>query len=149
MSAPIVRYARPPRLTWVEGTLALGELCKARLSSLVLATSSAGYLLALPAGERILKQMWHLDVMYQARQGKSCLTSSRLDSVARWLNCPFQKTVLDMNTWMEAEAEVLAHFANGRANYNYIVKHCDVDLKLTEFVYDHFKPMIRCIQRRG
>lgn len=103
----------------------------------------------MAGGHRILKQMWHIDVMYQARQGKSCLTSSRLDSVARWLNCPMQKTQLDMNLWMEAEYEVFANFAHGRKNYDYITKHCDVDLRITEFVYDHFKPMIRQIQRRG
>lgn len=103
----------------------------------------------LAAGERILKQMWHIDVMYQARQGKSCLSSSRLDSVARWLNCPLQKTSLDLNLWMEAADEAASHFAHGSKNYDYITKHCDVDLRITEFVYDHFKPFIRQIQRRG
>ena len=53
MSAPIIRYVQPRPMTRVESVLALGELCKARLSSLVLATAGAGYVLALPAGEAI------------------------------------------------------------------------------------------------
>lgn len=101
------------------------------------------------AGEGLLREKFHIDIMYQAKMGKSTLTSARLDWVAKALKCPFQKTDLDINTWKEAEAEALAHFGNGRENYQYIVTHCDFDLKVTEWVYERLKKRVRTIQRRG
>lgn len=101
------------------------------------------------AGETILSPKFHIDIMYQARQGKSTFTSSRLDWVAKALKCPFKKTDLDLNLWKEAEAEALAHFGNGRVNYDYIVRHCAMDLRVTEWVYGKLKPRVRTISRRG
>ena len=101
------------------------------------------------AGETILSQKFHIDVMYQARQGKSRLTSSRLDWVAKALKCPFGKTDLDINLWKEAEAEALAHFGNGKKSYTYILEHCLADLDVTAWVYEKLKSRVRTISRRG
>src|SRR3972149_1497679 len=59
-----------------------------------------------------------------------------------------RKTALDLNTWKEAEAEALAHFANGRKNYDYIVEHCEKDLLVTEQVYERLKNRVQQISKR-
>jgi len=89
-----------------------------------------------------------LDVMWQARQGKSRMTSSRLDWVAKMLKCPYKKTDLDLNLWKEAEAEAIGGFKKGHASFNYIVTHCEMDLKVTEFVYERLKSRIQTISKR-
>jgi uncharacterized protein YprB with RNaseH-like and TPR domain len=98
-------------------------------------------------GYRPLKQLFHIDIMYQARQGKAALTSSRLDWVAKMLKCPYRKTELDLSLWKEAEAAAIRH--NGVwKEYNQIVEHCKWDLEVTEWVYEKLKPRVRLIQRR-
>lgn len=103
--------------------------------------------LMLTAGERRVRPMFHLDPMYQARQGRAAMTSSRLDWVAKALGCPFEKTPLTMNTWTEAEAEAIAHFKLGRSNFDYIMEHNDHDLDVTEWVYDCLKSRIQNISK--
>lgn len=104
-------------------------------------------------GEDPCEKRFHIDIMYQARQGKSRLTSSRLDWVDKALkvkegeNLP-AKTALDLNTWKRAEAEALAHFGNGRSNYKYIADHCLADLKVTEVVYERLKNRVQTISKR-
>jgi len=100
------------------------------------------------AGENPLEKRFHVDIMYQARMGKSALTSSRLDWVSKALGVASRKTALDLNTWKEAEAEALAHFANGRKNYDYIVEHCEKDLLVTEQVYERLKNRVQQISKR-
>ena len=95
-----------------------------------------------------LEKRFHVDIMYAARMGKSALTSSRLDWVSKVLGVAHRKTDLDLNTWKEAEAEALAHFANGRKNYNYIVEHCEKDLLVTREVYERLKNRVQTICKR-
>lgn len=99
------------------------------------------------AGERRIRPLFHLDPMYQARQGRAAMTSSRLDWVAKSLGCPFVKTPLAMNIWTEAEAEALGRFKHGRKNFNYIVEHNDADLDVTAWVYDKLKNRIQTISK--
>jgi len=99
-------------------------------------------------GAKPMRKMFHIDIMYQARQGKSRMTSSRLDWVARKLHVTDKKTDLDIDLWKEAEAEALAHFSNGRSNFDYIIEHCRKDLLVTEQVYEHLKPRVAMIQKR-
>ena len=89
-----------------------------------------------------------LDMMWHARTGKSRLSSSRLDWVAKALKCPIKKTDLDLVTWKDAEAEAIQRFKRGRAAYATIVAHCDADLEVTEWVYQHLKPRIQMISKR-
>jgi uncharacterized protein YprB with RNaseH-like and TPR domain len=96
-------------------------------------------------GEDPVEKRFHIDIMYQARQGRARLTSSRLDWVSKIMRVKSRKTDLDLNTWKCAEAEALAHFANGRENYDYIVKHCEADLAVTEQVYENLKNRVQNI----
>lgn len=90
-----------------------------------------------------------LDVMWMARTGKSTLTSSRLDWVAKTLKCPYKKTPLDMvPTWQDAEEEAAHNFREGRDNYNQIVDHCEWDLQVTEWVYNKLRNRIQTISKR-
>lgn len=100
------------------------------------------------AGSDPVEKRFHIDIMYMARMGKSALTSSRLDWVSKALGVRDRKTALDLNTWKEAEAEALAHFANGRKNYQYIVDHCEKDLLVTEQVYERLKNRVQTISKR-
>ena len=98
-----------------------------------------------PPGKRFARG---LDMMWHARQGKSTLTSSRLDWVAKSLKCPVEKTALNMNTWKDAEAEAIRRFRDGSFSYQYILEHCAADLEVTEFVYNKLKSRIQAIGRR-
>lgn len=89
-----------------------------------------------------------LDAMWHARMGKSRMTSSRLDWVAKALGCPFQKTDLDLNLWKEAEAEAIGGFRKGHVSFDYIVTHCEVDLKVTQWVYEKLKSRVQTISKR-
>lgn len=95
-----------------------------------------------------VEKRFAIDIMYAAKMGKAALTSARLDWVAKALGCPFKKTDLELNTWKEAEAEALAHFANGRKNYDYIVAHCAMDLDVTNWVYDRLKNRVQTISKK-
>ncbi len=99
-------------------------------------------------GERMIEKRFHIDIMYQARMGRSTFTSSRLDWVAKALSLPVQKTPLDLRLWKKAYAEVLAQFGNGRENYDHIVKHCKYDLLVTEMVYDKLKNRVQTVSKR-
>ncbi len=88
-----------------------------------------------------------LDMMWHARMGKSRMTSSRLDWVAKVLGCPFQKTDLDLNLWKEAEAEAIRGFKTSDS-FKYIVKHCTADLEVTEWVYEKLKSRIQSVSKR-
>ena len=89
-----------------------------------------------------------LDMMWHARMGKSRLTSSRLDWVAKVLGCPFKKTALDINLWKEAEAEAINGFRKGSSSYKYIIDHCEMDLKVTGWVYEKLKSRIQSISKK-
>jgi uncharacterized protein YprB with RNaseH-like and TPR domain len=100
------------------------------------------------AGLDPVRKMFHIDVMYQARRGKSMMTSSRLDWVARSLGCPMMKTPLDLNTWLDAEEEARLRFKEGSKAFDQIIHHNDADLDVTEWVYDVLKRRVSVIQKR-
>lgn len=99
-------------------------------------------------GSRALEKRFHIDIMYAARMGKSTLTSSRLDWVAKALGCPYKKTALDLSTWKLAEAEAVNGFRHGSENYDYIVDHCREDIRVTEWVYERLKHRVQSISKR-
>lgn len=103
------------------------------------------------SGQDPVEKRFHIDIMYQARQGKSRLTSSRLDWVSKQLDPDGEKdrkTSLEMTLWKRAQAEALAQFGNGRKNYQYIVDHCKADLNVTEQVYERLKNRVQTISKR-
>lgn len=90
-----------------------------------------------------------LDMMWHARTGKSTLTSSRLDWVAKTLKCPFKKTTIDLvPVWQDAEEEAAHNFKEGRENYDLIVYHNEQDLHVTEWVYNKLKNRIQTVSKR-
>lgn len=89
-----------------------------------------------------------LDMMWHAKIGKSTFQSAKLDWVAKTLGCPYVKTDLSMPRWKEAEAEVIAKFAHGHANYDYVITHCIHDIKIEEWVYNKLKHRIQNISKR-
>jgi uncharacterized protein YprB with RNaseH-like and TPR domain len=89
-----------------------------------------------------------LDMMYHAKLGKSALSSARLDSVARALRCPIEKTPLDLTTWKAAEAEAIRGFRDGSRAFDQIVHHCRIDLDVTEWVAHKLFPRVQTISRR-
>lgn len=93
------------------------------------------------------KKPFHIDAMYYARQGQACMTSSRLDWVAKQHEVASSKTSLDLAVWKEAEAEALGRFKFGHENYDYVVDHCEKDLLVTEQVYEQLKPLVSRITR--
>jgi uncharacterized protein YprB with RNaseH-like and TPR domain len=99
------------------------------------------------AGHEQLPKFFQTDLMYLARMGKSTMTSSRLDWVARKLRVADEKTPLDINTWKTAEAEALQGFKSKKC-FDRIVTHNRQDLLVTEQVYDILKPRICTIQKR-
>lgn len=99
------------------------------------------------AGHSPVERRFHMDMLWYVKQFQSCLTSGRLDWVARMLKVPSEKTSLDISTWNLAESEAIEHFKTGSKNYDYIVKHCLADLEVTEQVYERLKPRVRCITK--
>lgn len=97
----------------------------------------------LLAGEREIVKKLHADFMWFAAKGQSCLTSRRLDWVARALNCPVEKTALDLRVWKLAGLEALSRFKKGHENYDQVVKHCKHDIIVTEWVADRLWPRVR------
>lgn len=89
-----------------------------------------------------------LDMMWHAKMGKSAFASARLEWVADVLKCPYSKTILHwVPTWMEAEEEAAHRFAQGRANYDAVVTHCEADLVVTEWVFNKLKPRVQTISK--
>lgn len=63
------------------------------------------------------------------------LHSNRLDTLARYFNVKHQKTPLDPDTWlsvMEGDKKAL----------EYIVEHCEADVRVLEEVYNKVRPLI-------
>jgi uncharacterized protein YprB with RNaseH-like and TPR domain len=91
-----------------------------------------------------------LDMMWHARMGKSRMSSSRLDWVAKALRVKDMKTTLDITLWNEAEDEAIAWRRGGKLGpaYKYVADHCLADLKVTEQVYERLKPRVVTISKR-
>lgn len=58
--------------------------------------------------------------------------SNRLDAILRSLGCPYHKTPLDGNAWIDASA-------GDKKALRYIVEHCYYDVLVLEWVYNHIK----------
>lgn len=58
--------------------------------------------------------------------------SNRLDAILKALGCPYQKTALDGNMWIDASA-------GDRKALKYIVHHCKMDILVLEWVYNRIK----------
>lgn len=58
--------------------------------------------------------------------------SNRLDAILKALGCPYSKTPLDGNIWIDASA-------GNRKALKYVVKHCKMDVLVLEWVYNHLK----------
>lgn len=99
-------------------------------------------------GHDPIEKRFQLDMMWHARQGKSALTSSRLDWVAKAFRVKASKTSLELNTWKMAEAEAISGFIGGRKAYDYILAHNLADLEVTEQVYEKLKPRVQSITKR-
>lgn len=63
---------------------------------------------------------------------KMNLHSNRLDTLAKYLSCKYQKTALDPDYWIKAMmGDVKA--------LDYIVEHCEYDVRVLEEVYEKIK----------
>ena len=91
-------------------------------------------------GERILHKQKHIDLMYYARRPFLTLHSSRLDAVAKFLQSPNQKTPLDPETWILADA-------GDRQALSRVREHCEADVRVLRDVYNRLKPHIQIIHR--
>lgn len=58
--------------------------------------------------------------------------SNRLDAILKALGCPYAKTPLDGNIWIDASA-------GDRNALKYVVQHCKMDILVLEWVYNHIK----------
>lgn len=125
----------------------LAQAIKKELESYDIAVSWNGYRFDTPFLNSRLK--WHnkelivrgkprhIDLMYQAKY-KLRLHDSRLDTVARFLGCDNEKTRLDGLNWVRA-------MTGDRKSFNVIVKHCVLDCKVLEEVFNKLKGGIQNI----
>jgi uncharacterized protein YprB with RNaseH-like and TPR domain len=95
----------------------------------------------LIAGERPLrKDLMHVDPMWKAGQFSLALQSRRLDSVAKTFRLENQKTDIEWEFWMDA--------AMGDSDaLNYVVTHCESDVKVLRSAFHVLKPLIKNIHR--
>lgn len=71
------------------------------------------------------------------------LRSNRLGAVADYLGIEDKKTPLDMSVWADA-------MLNGsKRAMNYIVEHCEADIKVLAGVLEVVKPFIKVLDDRG
>lgn len=69
--------------------------------------------------------------------------SNRLDSVARDMGCPFVKTEVEKQMWAEAMLD------GSETAMNYIVEHCEIDVKVLAWVAKKMAPYVRQIDSIG
>jgi len=84
--------------------------------------------------ERELRAPKHKDLMYTARY-KLRLSNSRLDTVARFLNCTVTKSFLDPENWTMA----IGGYAPA---YRYIIDHCQRDVRVLGEVWNKTKHLV-------
>jgi uncharacterized protein YprB with RNaseH-like and TPR domain len=81
----------------------------------------------------------HLDLMYYAG-GQSLRGGSRkLDNVAKFFSCNNQKTALSGPQWQDAAA-------GDKEAINYIVEHCEADVRVLRDVFWHLAPHVKKFQ---
>jgi len=76
----------------------------------------------------------HLDLLYTSRF-KLKLSNNKLDTVSKYLKAPANKTFLDPVTWRRA-------MGGDKKSYEYIIKHCQIDVAILAHVYHRLRPMI-------
>ena len=82
----------------------------------------------------------HIDPMYKAGTYSLTLHSRRLDAVAKTFRLPEQKTVMDFEIWQDAGA-------GDSAALDYVVQHCEADVKVLRMVWHILKPLVKVIHR--
>lgn len=87
-------------------------------------------------GERPIERRLHIDLMYYARGGSMKIHSSRLDAVAKFFNLAEQKTDLNPDIWVKA-------FELDKDAMNYVVKHCEADVKVLRDAFTKLKVFVR------
>jgi uncharacterized protein YprB with RNaseH-like and TPR domain len=85
-------------------------------------------------GLKTLDKRKHIDLLYQARY-KLKLHSNRLAVVQEYLGLQDAKTTMNGQRW----ARAMAGYGDG---WNYIVKHCILDVKVLEQAYDKLKHFV-------
>lgn len=69
--------------------------------------------------------------------------SNRLDSVARDLGCPYEKTDVDKQVWARAMLD------GDKECMDQIVHHCELDIKVLAWVAKKVSPYVRTIDQLG
>ncbi len=91
-------------------------------------------------GLRPVEKRMHLDLIYYSKGQFMKLHSSRLDSVAKTFELKAQKTDLLPSTWNKAR--------DGDTDaIDYIVKHCEADVKVLKDVFPILSPHIANIHK--
>lgn len=78
--------------------------------------------------------------LYFSFRNRFRINSNRLDSAARFLNCPFQKTLLDPDIWDRAQSW-------DTKALHYIYRHCVKDVDVLEWVFNKILPYIKLTKR--
>jgi len=84
--------------------------------------------------QREAKVKRHKDLLYTARY-KLRLSNNKLDTVARYLGCSVEKTSVDPARWTMALG---GHYPS----YQYIVDHCQRDVRVLGEVYSKLKDLM-------
>lgn len=86
-----------------------------------------------------MSKMKHLDLYFQVRY-KLRLHSSRLASVQEALGLPDAKTPIKPEHWVRA-------LTGHRQSFDYIVKHCVLDVKVLGEAYDQLRHLVEHISK--
>ncbi len=95
----------------------------------------------LEAGLEPLPPIQHVDLYFTVRNNL-LLHSHRLENVARFLGCPYEKTDILPRTWRAA-------FAGEREAVEYIRDHCLRDVQILAWIYPKLRPFVRLHPRVG
>lgn len=91
-------------------------------------------------GYRPIQPQMHIDLMYYAGGSSMKIGSKKLDNVAKYFKLDNQKTVLDWDIWKAASK-------GDQEAIEYIVDHCEQDVRVLEAVYWRLIPNVRNIHR--
>lgn len=95
----------------------------------------------LIAGERPLrKDIIHVDPMYKAGQFSLALASRSLDNVSKTFRTDATKTFIDFDHWQDAAM-------GDTAALDYVVEHCEADIRTLMAVFDRLRPLIKTMHR--
>jgi uncharacterized protein YprB with RNaseH-like and TPR domain len=83
---------------------------------------------------------FHLDLMWYAAGSSMRIGSRKLDNVAKFFKLTDQKTELDWDTWQLAGT-------GDKPALDYVVRHCEADVKVTAGAYKHLLPYVRNLSR--